>query len=69
MDMHRILVIHGPPHTLLLHKQKQKQWAAGWFKHATALYRYPSVCQYAWAAYGDNFLHVRRGYIVDLYRI
>ena len=47
----------------------QKWWAAGWFKHASALYRYPSVCQYAWAAYGDHFLRVRRGYIVDLYRI
>ena len=69
MDMHRILVIHAPPHTLLLHKQKQKQWAAGWFKHVCALYRCPSVCQYAWVAYDGHFLRVGRGFSVDLYRI
>ena len=28
MDMHRILVIHAPPHALLLYKQKHEQWAA-----------------------------------------
>ena len=69
MDIYRILFMHGLPHTLLLHKQKQKQWAARWCEHVCALYRCPSVCQYAWTAYGDHFLHVRRGYSVDLYRI
>ena len=67
MDMHRILFIHGPPHTLLLHKQKQKQWAAGWCEHVCALYKCPSVCQYAWAAYGDHFsacgARLQRGYV------
>ena len=48
MDMHRILVIHATPRTLLLHKQKQKQWDVGWCEHVCALYRCPSVCQYAW---------------------
>ena len=69
MNMHRIFVIHATPHTLLLHKQKQKQWAARQFEHGCALYRCPSVCQYAWVAYGDHFLHVGQGSSVDMYRI
>ena len=69
MDIHRILFIHGPPHILLLHEKKQKQLAAGWCEHVCALYKCPSVCQYAWVAYGDHFLHVGRGYSVDMYRI
>ena len=69
MDMHHILVIHAHPHTLLLNKKMQKQWAAGWCEHVCALYRCPSVCQYAWGAYGDHFLHVERDYSVDMYRI
>ena len=69
MDTHRILVIHAPPHTLLLQKKKQKQWAAVRCEHACALYRCPSVCQYAWAAYGDHFRHVGQGSRVDMYRI
>ena len=44
-------------------------WAAGWFGHVCALYRCPSVCQYAWAVYGDYFLHVGPGTSVYLYRI
>ena len=47
MDIYRILFMHGLPHTLLLHKQKQKQWAVGWCEHVCARYRCPRVCQYA----------------------
>jgi len=53
----------------LITKKKQKQWAAGWCEHACALDRCPSVCQYAWFAYGDHFRHVGRGFSVDMYRI
>ena len=69
MDMYRILVIHAPPLTLLFKKREQKQWATGWCEHGSALYRCPSVCQYAWVAYGDHFRHVGRGSSVDMYRI
>ena len=57
------------PHTLLLWKKNQKSLAAGWCEHVCALYRCPSVRHYAWVAYGDRFLHVGRGYSVDMYRI
>jgi hypothetical protein len=69
MDMHRILFIHGAPRTILLYKKKQKWWAAGYFERVCALYTCSSMCQYAWVAHGDHFLHVGRGYSVDLYRI
>ena len=57
------------PHTPSYYKKKQKQWAAGRYEHACALYRCPSVCQYAWAGYGDRSLRVVRGFSVDMYRI
>ena len=69
MDMHRILDIHALSLILLLHKNKQTLWAVGWFEHGCALYRCLSVCQYAYIACGDPFLHVGRGFSVDLYRI
>ena len=65
----RILVINASPHTLLLKKNKQKQWTARQFEHGCALYRCLSVCQYVWDAYGDHFRHVGRGSSVDMYRI
>ena len=60
---------HMHPHTPSYYKKKQKQWAVGCCEHACALYRCPSVCQYAWVAYGDHFLLVGRGFSVDMYRI
>jgi hypothetical protein len=58
-------------HTPSYYTQKSKNGGlpGGSSMYVPCMYRWLSVCQHAWVAFNDHFLHVGPGTSVDMYRI